>query len=226
MAARPPPPEEHPLAGHVERLTEELQAIGDILEGIRTDLAWGLQNGRVVLSLAELDRLEHVADATLGQDVFDLTLRLHTALALFGADLTDAVERHSQSPQASVIVDAPLSPDVADSVEPEFVPTVVLYEIGDAVEFEHDGEELFGEIVAVDDARNEATIMLIPSGEELVVCQDNLTKSTPDGPAYKPLPVQPADSELLKPFVVDPRPPLAPPRPEPHRAPSRQRSLF
>jgi hypothetical protein len=214
--------EEHPLAGHVERLTEELQAIGDILEGIRTDLAWALQNGRVIVSLAELERLEHVADATLGSDAFDLTIRLHMALAMFGADLADAIAVPSERAQPPPEVRTPAG-EPGDS---EFVSTVVLYEVGDAVEFAWEGEELFGEIVALDDARNRATIMLIPSEDELTVCQDDLTKVVPDELAYGPPPVMPSSGESTAAFVAKVRPPLPSPRPEPHRSPDRQQNLF
>ncbi|MFV0443927.1 MAG: hypothetical protein ACK5Q5_10180 [Planctomycetaceae bacterium] len=62
---------------------------------------------------------------------------------------------------------------------------LTLFTAGDAVEFEFDGEELFGEIVALDDARNEATILLIPSQDEVTVEQDILTRVEPDPLSYE-----------------------------------------
>jgi hypothetical protein len=223
MMERPPSAEEHPLAGHIERLTEEVQAIGDILEGFRTALVWALQNDRVIISLADLEGPDRVADATLGSDVFDLTIRLHTALATFGADFADAVERRSNNAAQSFARELPSHIEQAD---PEFVSTVVLYEIGDAVEFEWEGEELFGEIVALDDARNQAVVMLIPSQDELTVSQDELKKVEPDDLAYGPPPVIRASDEFAESFAAAVRTPLQAPLPEPHRSPDRQQSLF
>lgn len=51
---------------------------------------------------------------------------------------------------------------------------VNLFEPGEAVEFTIDGREVWGEIVALDDAANSATVLLIPSEEEVTVSQDLL----------------------------------------------------
>jgi hypothetical protein len=226
MIPRPSSAEEHPLAGHIERMTEELQAIGDILEDIRTNIAWGLQNGRVIVSLAELEQLQHAADATLGSDAFELTIRLHTALATFGADLANAFDVRSHD-EPKPLRHAPADVETGD---PEFVSTVTLYEVGDAVEFEWEGEEMFGEIVTLDDARNQAVVMLIPSQDEVTVCQDELKKVEPDELAYGPPPVRRASEEFQESFAGTPtspaRPILQSPRLEPHRSPDRQQSLF
>lgn len=76
-----------------QRLNDELQGIGDTLDEIREQLSWGLRNGRVILSLAELEGLQHVADATLGNDAIQLTLRLQMALQIFHADIEAAIAR-------------------------------------------------------------------------------------------------------------------------------------
>lgn len=54
------------------------------------------------------------------------------------------------------------------------------FEIGDAVTFRWEGTELFGEVAALDDATNQATVMLIPSWEPVTVYQDELTKTDTD----------------------------------------------
>jgi len=65
-------------------------------------------------------------------------------------------------------------------------PSLTLFDVGDAVEFEIDGEEQFGEIIALDDARNTARVLLISSEEEITVEQDRLTKVVPDELSYTP----------------------------------------
>ncbi|WP_145364500.1 hypothetical protein [Stratiformator vulcanicus] len=53
-------------------------------------------------------------------------------------------------------------------------PALTLFDPGDAVEFRHEGRDVFGEIVSVDDANNRAMVQLIPSMEQVTVCQDDL----------------------------------------------------
>ena len=72
---------------------------------------------------------------------------------------------------------------------------LTLFEVGEAVEFAWDEEELFGEIVTVDDAHSEATVMLIPSQDEITVPQDILTKVSPDPLSYAEADVLPDAAE-------------------------------
>ncbi|MFV0443009.1 MAG: hypothetical protein ACK5Q5_05525 [Planctomycetaceae bacterium] len=82
----------------------------------------------------------------------------------------------------SVTVDISVLSPIESVHEPVDEPSrrLTLFNAGDAVEFELDGEELFGEVIDVDDARNSATVMLIPSQDEVVVCQDDLRRAEPD----------------------------------------------
>ena len=59
-----------------------------------------------------------------------------------------------------------------------------LLEEGDAVEFEQDGKEAFGEVVDVNNAFNVATVQLIPSLETVTVKQDDLTRMKNDPLAH------------------------------------------
>lgn len=108
----------HPLASHLDRIADELQLVRQVLDELRTDFQWAVQNGRL--------RVEH-SD--------------HEAVS--GSPLT-------------------------------------LFDEGDAVEFWHEGKDCFGEIIAIDDARNRATVLLIPSNETVSVLQDELTRVEPD----------------------------------------------
>lgn len=67
---------------------------------------------------------------------------------------------------------------------------MTLWELGDAVEFTIDGREVWGEIIGLDDAANSATVLLIPSEEEVTVSQDLLQPeygSERDGQPLSPL---------------------------------------
>ncbi len=77
-------------------------------------------------------------------------------------------EEASPPPMTPVVSHIP--PPVALSA----LPPVPLWEIGDAVEFEVDHSSLWGEIVALCDAENTATIELIPAGEVVTVSQNIL----------------------------------------------------
>ncbi|MDZ4683526.1 MAG: hypothetical protein SH850_00460 [Planctomycetaceae bacterium] len=54
------------------------------------------------------------------------------------------------------------------------LPPVAQWEIGDAVELNLNRQDVWGEIVALDDAANMAIVQLIPSAEEVTVSQDVL----------------------------------------------------
>lgn len=185
------------LAEQLERLNDELRCIRDVLDEVRTDLVWALQNGRVILFLADVNELTHVADATVDADMVELTVRLHTALAVLRNDVIAAVDAQREGHITAQDVDRSLpasavtepepsasTPSVQPSlfVELDTLPPITLYEIGDSVRLEHDGREESGEITALDDARNLATVMLIPSTEEITLSQDLLTKLDPPDP--------------------------------------------
>ena len=73
---------------------------------------------------------------------------------------------------------------------------LVLFEAGDEVEFEENGKTLFAEIVSIDDARNEAVIEVLITGERITVRQDDLTKYESEDLSddEEPIP-RPIDSE-------------------------------
>ncbi|MCC7420984.1 MAG: hypothetical protein IT428_11945 [Planctomycetaceae bacterium] len=72
-----------------------------------------------------------------------------------------------------------LDPVPPHSILPETAP-LPSFEPGNAVLFDYDGREEFGEIVSIDHARAEAVVMLIPSQEEVIVPLDYLTEVDPD----------------------------------------------
>ncbi|MCA9112862.1 MAG: hypothetical protein KDA52_23115, partial [Planctomycetaceae bacterium] len=163
----------------LDRFNDELQSISDLLEQIRTDFAWGLQNGRVAFVLSEPKSLDEFRDVTTGADTLTLAIRFHVALGQLREQLIAAIEGSDDPlPVAESTI-------VADEVktEDEAVvdrPPIELFEVGDAVEFDLDGETYFGEIAALDDAENIALVQLIPSFEEVEVPQDLLTRIEPD----------------------------------------------
>ena len=67
-----------------------------------------------------------------------------------------------------------------ESIPAEPPNDLVLFEAGDEVEFAEDGKTVFAEVISVDDARNEAIVEVITTGEQKTVCQDDLTKTEPD----------------------------------------------
>lgn len=110
---------ESEIALALNRVGDELQLIREVLDEIRTDFQWAVQNGRIVV------RRERAS--------------IHEQL-------------HSLD----------------------------LFNEGDGVELELNGETVFGEVETVDDGRNEAMVHLIPSNEAVTVRQDALTKIQPD----------------------------------------------
>ncbi len=104
----------------LERLTEELKLIRTVIDEIRTDLQWAVQN------------------------------------------------RHGKHEAAH--------PDVPTTAG----RLLNTFEEGDAVEVNVGVEPSFGEISSIDDARNEATVILIPSNEVVTVSQDSITRVAPD----------------------------------------------
>lgn len=111
---------EHPLTTPLEKLTEELKLIRTVLDEIRTDLQWAVQN-------------------------------------------RDAKR------------------EAGPSVDPTNAGRLLnTFEEGDAVEVNDGVEPSFGEISSIDDARNEATVILIPSNEVVTVSQDSISRVAPD----------------------------------------------
>ena len=79
-------------------------------------------------------------------------------------------------------------------------PTLELFETGDAVTFEvSGGKEGFGEIVALDDARNLADVQTIPSGEILTLIQDRLTRVGHDPLSHRRLPDEKGAGDVAAP---------------------------
>lgn len=122
---------EHPLAEHVERLANEVQLTRQVLDEIRTDLQWAIQN---------------------------------------------CMQRNSSDDNSN---DGPDSADVAPQERPSLnlLPT---FDEGDAVVLKHNGEEIFGEVAAINDAENLAEVLLIPSNTTITVTQDELSRIDPD----------------------------------------------
>lgn len=69
--------------------------------------------------------------------------------------------------------------------EPETDPTIELFEIGDGVNFQSDGVDHFGEIIALNDGENIAKVQLIRSGETVDINQDHLTRLENDPLNYR-----------------------------------------
>ncbi|MEQ9411961.1 MAG: hypothetical protein RIK87_29880 [Fuerstiella sp.] len=109
------PATEHPLLQPLERIADELNLIRTVLDEIRSDYQWAVQNRR---------------------------------------------------PQFVDTNDFP----AVDNVR------LTLFDEGDAVEVDHNRLQGFGEILAVDDATNLATVLMIPSNEHVTVLQDALRK--------------------------------------------------
>ena len=70
-------------------------------------------------------------------------------------------------------------PVASDDVQPPRL--LATFDEGDAVILNHDGVELFGEVVSINDAENLAKVLLIPSNETITVIQDQLSRIQPDG---------------------------------------------
>ena len=113
------PTTEHPLLQPLERIADELNLIRTVLDEIRSDYQWAVQNRR---------------------------------------------------PQFADTKDVP----TADKVP------LTLFDEGDAVEVDHNRLRGFGEVLAVDDATNLATVLMIPSNEHVTVPQDSLRKAEGD----------------------------------------------
>lgn len=113
------PATEHPLLQPLERIADELNLIRTVLDEMRSDYQWAVQNRR---------------------------------------------------PQFADTKDVP----TADKVP------LTLFDEGDAVEVDHNRLRGFGEVLAVDDATNLATVLMIPSNEHVTVPQDSLRKAEGD----------------------------------------------
>ena len=87
---------------------------------------------------------------------------------------------------------------VAPSGETQFTPNLTLFNGGEAVEFEIDGEPGLGEVVEVDDGRNVARVMLIPSGKVVLMQQDHLQKVATDALARLPQNKVPAGEPVVE----------------------------
>ncbi|MEZ6128996.1 MAG: hypothetical protein R3C59_09955 [Planctomycetaceae bacterium] len=118
---------DHPLAEHIERLANELQLTRQVLDEIRTEIQWAVQN---------CCRRIDPADST-------------------------------RWPAPRKAVESSLS----------LLPT---FDEGDAVVLRRNGEEIFGEVVTINDAENLAEVLLIPSNATITVIQDELSRIDPD----------------------------------------------
>lgn len=110
---------ESDIASALDRVADELQLVREVLDEIRTDFQWAVQDGRIV-------------------------------------DRTERAEIH------------------------ERVQSLTLFNEGDGVELDIDGELTFGEVVSVDDGNNSAVVQLVPSNGTVTVRQDDLSKVDAD----------------------------------------------
>ncbi len=150
-----------------------------VLEQIRTDLQWGLQNGRVAFVLSEPESLDECGEATVGADALTLSIRFNVALGQLREQMVAVIAgSRAGTPVAETSMVA--IETSSEDTTPRERPPIELFEEGDAVEFELEGETYFGKIAAVDDAENKALVQLIPSYEEVEVPQDLLTRIEPD----------------------------------------------
>lgn len=64
-----------------------------------------------------------------------------------------------------------------EAATPSFLPPppLWLFEIGDAVTLEYQGEQIVGEVVELNDGENSATVRLVASGTLVSIEQDQLT---------------------------------------------------
>lgn len=85
------------------------------------------------------------------------------------------------------IKNARITIDFEDAAKPSMrcPPAIELFEIGDAVTFDLDGDECFGEIVELDDGENMATVQMISSDGTIEVNQDVLSRVQNDPLSYR-----------------------------------------
>ena len=141
------------LVDQFQRLNDEVRVLRDCLDELRSDFAWAVQNGRIVI-LPDADPPAAGPQSGFAESSVD--------------------ERQDSGTPAT----EPSTPDLT-TADGRLLP-VTLFEVGNAVEFDRNREELFGEIAKLDDATNEATVQIIPSFEEVVVSQDQLRRIEPD----------------------------------------------
>lgn len=177
------------LTDQLVRLNQELRVIRNVMDEVRSDLQWGIQNGRVFLSLVDPDETDSQADAEIEGHVIDLIIRLQSSLVTVAKDIAEAVrEQRSESVlqtsddvvPVDAIADEPSSGSTTTSVpRQDQLPAITLFEAGDLVETLDDGDHQRAEVLELDDARNSATIELIASRTQLQVSQDDLRKVSP-----------------------------------------------
>ncbi len=164
-------PHAEAIADELTRLCDELRIVNDTLAEIRQDIAWGIRNGRVVLSLADVSQDQHEADATVDGTLVELAIQLCMRLRAMRDDLTQVMEAGRPTP-------------------PEFSP-------GDDVVFELEGEEYVGEIMTID-AGGDALVHVPSHNEYVHVPPDLLSRHTPSAMANtveSPAEIEPENSD-------------------------------
>jgi hypothetical protein len=109
-----------------------------------------------------------VPDATR-RTVPSLPARSSVSRTLFPDEPASASNPVATAEASEIAVESGLTPD-----DKPRLPPLALWEIGVAVEFNFNGRDVWGEIVALDDSTNTAIVQLIPSGEEVTVSQNRL----------------------------------------------------
>ncbi len=151
----PEPNEIAELRTEIADLRQHIRVLIDVMDGIREELSWLARNG--------VPREEPLAPIpVLKQMAADpCDPRWGEKLVIVRGDERRDTRTTTDAPQEEAMqiaehaLSSPQRPELAEFFE------------GDAVEFEHDGRDAFGEIVAIDAARDTATVMLVPGGEHV-----------------------------------------------------------
>ena len=157
------------LREEVSSLREIVRVLIDIAEGIREELQWLTRNG---LPAGEA-----------------------------GMSFLPVVRRMARDPAAAnwndrLVMDRSAGAADGDADrEPDTPCSEVVFESGDTVEFEWEGEWVVAEVVSVNVADSTAEVMLIPSQEGMIVSLDelekvDLTTLDEDEPVVTPTPPQ------------------------------------
>lgn len=179
------------LIGQLTRLNDEMSLIRNAMYDIREQITWGLQNGRVVLSLADPVDQNNETQVEVDDQPMELVLRLQSSLSQFANDLVETVQKKqsshellpeddSQSASEVVFQEQKQKPIVKPPQQStELLPEISLFEAGEIVEMIHDRPGQQAEIITLDDAKNSALVELVDPKVQKLVSQDSIRKVTP-----------------------------------------------
>ncbi|MCA9078466.1 MAG: hypothetical protein KDA93_25790 [Planctomycetaceae bacterium] len=168
------------LVDRLDLLQQELRVTRDVMDEIRSDIAWGLQNGRVAFVVSEPDSLDDQRESTVGADAITHAIRLHAAFDQLHDDIRSAIEE-AQGTEKS---DGELPPIAehhrVETTEPNDQVTVPSLEVGDPVEFELEGELWTGQITGLDEEYAGAIVHVDETAEEIDIPWDMLRRLSQD----------------------------------------------